>query len=283
MTNKPLDDAGAAQKPLDLQQNRPHSARMYDVYLSGKTNYAVDREAAAQVAEVYPGIYTCARENRDFMHRATRVIAEEYGIRQWLDIGTGIPTSPNLHEVAQSIVPDARIVYADHDPIVLAHARALLDSTPEGRTTYVQANVTEPDTILSDPELTDTLDLTKPVALSLNALMHFVTDAMDPYGIVDHLMGALPSGSVLALSHCTPDFDPETWQKVTDIYNASGTPVQFRSKEEVTKFFDGLDLAEPGISVGHRWRPQLGHIRRSPDAEPSDALVSLWAGVGIKP
>jgi hypothetical protein len=276
------DQADEEEPRIDLKQNRPHSARMYDVYLGGKTNYAADREAAAKVAEVYPGIFTCARENRDFMHRATRIVAKEYGIRQWLDIGTGIPTQPNLHEVAQEIVPEAHVVYADHDPIVLAHARALLTSTPEGRTAYVQADVNEPDSILSHPDLKDTLDLTRPVALSLNALMHFVTDEQDPYGIVDRLMGKLPSGSVLALSHCTPDFDPDTWAKVTAIYHAAGTPVRFRSKPEVTRFFDGLDLIEPGIVCGHRWRPEAGDLIRSVEG-PTDAAVSLWTGVAIKP
>jgi hypothetical protein len=275
-------DGAGAQPNIDLKQNRPHSARMYDVYLGGKTNYAPDREAAAKVAEVYPGIFTCARENRDFMHRATRIVAREYGIRQWLDIGTGIPTSPNLHEVAQSVVPEARVVYADHDPIVLAHARALLTSTPEGRTAYVQADVTDPDTILTHEDLLDTLDLSRPVALSLNALMHFVPDDKDPYGIVKRLLDALPAGSALALSHCTPDFDPQTWANVTAIYNNAGTPVQFRSKDEVAKFFDGLELIEPGIVCGHRWHPEAGDLLRSVDGGPSDAAVSLWTGVGIK-
>lgn len=268
---------------LDLRQNRAHSARMYDYYLGGKTNYAVDREAVGQVAKVYPGIFTCARENRDFMHRATRVLAAEYGIRQWLDIGTGIPTSPNLHEVAQGIASEARVVYVDHDRIVLAHARALLDSTPEGRTAYVQADAREPEAILNHPDLAGTLDLTRPVALSLNALLHFITDDQDPYGIVDRLMAALPSGSALALAHCTPDFDPQTWAGVTAVYDAAGTPVQFRSKADVTRFFDGLDLVEPGVTVGHRWRPELSRLPRGVGGGPSDADVSIWAGLAIKP
>ncbi|ATL88161.1 putative S-adenosyl-L-methionine-dependent methyltransferase [Streptomyces malaysiensis subsp. malaysiensis] len=258
---------------------------MYDFYLGGKDNYEADREAAARVAASYPGIFVCARENRAFMHRATRVLARDHGIRQWLDIGTGIPTKPNLHEVAQSVAPDARIVYVDNDPIVLVHAQTLLNSSAEGRTDYIRADVNEPDTILRSPELSETLDLTRPVVLSLNALMHFVTDAQDAHGIVRRLMDALPSGSALALSHCTPDFDPETWQKVTDIYNQAGTPVQFRDKAAVTDFFAGLDLIEPGIVVGHRWRPATedGGADREDGPAPSDADVSLWAGVGIKP
>ncbi|MEU4148935.1 SAM-dependent methyltransferase [Streptomyces sp. NPDC026659] len=259
----------------DIDTSRPHSARMYDYYLGGKDHFEVDKQAAENVASVYPGIFTCARENRAFMHRATRVLAQEHGIRQWLDIGTGIPTEPNLHQVAQSVVPDARVAYADNDPLVLKYAERLMRSTAEGRTTYIEADVNDPQSLLDAPELAEVLDFDRPIALSLNALMHFVPDARDPYGIVGRLLDVLPVGSALALSHCTPDFDPETWQKVTDIYNNAGTPVQFRSREAVARFFDGLELLDPGITVGHRWRP---------DTEPTDtdAEVSLWTGVGIK-
>jgi hypothetical protein len=260
----------------EIDTSRPHSARMYDYYLGGKDHFDVDKQAAETVAAAYPGIFTCARENRAFMHRATRVLAREYGVRQWLDIGTGIPTEPNLHQVAQSVVPDARVVYADNDPLVLRYAERLMRSTPQGRTTYIEADVNNAGALLNAPELAQVLDTGRPVALSLNALMHFVTDAQDPYGIVSRLLEVLPSGSALALSHCTPDFDPGTWQKVTDIYTNAGTPVQFRSQAEVARFFEGLELLDPGVTVGHRWRP---------DEEPiaSDAEVSLWTGVGIKP
>ncbi|MGW2050584.1 SAM-dependent methyltransferase [Streptomyces sp. NPDC001858] len=260
----------------DIDTSRPHSARMYDYYLGGKDHFEVDKLAAETVAAAYPGIFVCARENRAFMHRATRVLAQEHGIRQWLDIGTGIPTEPNLHQVAQSVVPEARVVYADNDPLVLKYAERLMRSTALGRTTYVEADVNDPDTLLDSPALAEVLDLDQPVALSLNALMHFVTDAQDPYGIVSRLLAVLPSGSALALSHCTPDFDPATWQKVTAIYTGAGTPVQFRSQSDVARFFDGLDLLDPGVTVGHRWRPDS-----APQA--TDAEVSLWTGVGIKP
>ncbi|MET7473779.1 SAM-dependent methyltransferase [Streptomyces sp. NPDC005648] len=260
----------------DIDTSRPHSARMYDYYLGGKDHFEIDQQAAESVAAVYPGIFVCARENRAFMHRATRVLAREHGIRQWLDIGTGIPTEPNLHQVAQSVVAEARVVYADNDPLVLKYAERLMRSTPQGRTTYIEADVNDPDTLLNAPELAAVLDLDRPVALSLNALMHFITDAQDPYGIVHRLLAVLPPGSALALSHCTPDFDPDTWQKVTDIYNGAGTPVQFRSRQEVARFFEGLDLLDPGVSVGHRWRPD-GVV------DATDAEVSLWTGVGIKP
>ncbi|MCX5059460.1 MULTISPECIES: SAM-dependent methyltransferase [unclassified Streptomyces] len=260
----------------DIDTSRPHSARMYDYYLGGKDHFEVDKLAAETVASVYPAIFVCARENRAFMHRATRVLAKEHGIRQWLDIGTGIPTEPNLHQVAQSVVPEARVVYADNDPLVLKYAERLMRSTAQGRTTYIEADVNDPAALLNSPALAEVLDLDRPVALSLNALMHFVTDAKDPYGIVERLLAVLPSGSALALSHCTPDFDPATWQKVTDIYTNAGTPVQFRSRDDVARFFSGLDLLDPGVSVGHRWRPEG-------DSDATDAEVSLWTGVGIKP
>ncbi|GAA2580080.1 MULTISPECIES: SAM-dependent methyltransferase [Streptomyces] len=267
-----------SQAARDIDTSRPHSARMYDYYLGGKDHFEVDKQAAERVAEAYPAIFVCARENRSFMHRATRVLAREHGIRQWLDIGTGIPTEPNLHQVAQSVVPDARVVYADNDPLVLKYAERLMRSSAEGRTTYIEADVNDPQTLLNAPALAEVLDLSRPVALSLNALMHFVTDAQDPYGIVRRLLDVLPSGSALALSHCTPDFDAPTWQKVTDIYTTAGTPVRFRSREDVARFFDGLDLLEPGVTVGHRWRPDP-----SDGDAPTDAEVSLWTGVGIKP
>ncbi|MFG2025313.1 SAM-dependent methyltransferase [Streptomyces sp. NPDC048825] len=267
-----------------IDTSRPHSARMYDYYLGGKDHFDVDKEAAERVAAAYPGIFVCARENRAFMHRATRVLAREHGIRQWLDIGTGIPTEPNLHQVAQAVVPQARVVYADNDPLVLKYAETLMHSAPEGRTTYIEADVNDPETLLNAPELAEVLDLTEPVALSLNALMHFVPDSQDPYGIVGRLMSALPSGSALALTHCTPDFDPTTWENVTKIYTGAGTPVQFRSKADVSRFFDGLDLLSPGIALGHRWRPEAADgSSEGPAPEPTDAEVSLWTGVAIKP
>ncbi|MBM9509086.1 SAM-dependent methyltransferase [Actinacidiphila acididurans] len=264
----------------DIDTSKPHSARMYDYYLGGKDNFEVDKEAAERVAETYPGIYVCARENRAFMHRATRVLAREHGIRQWLDIGTGIPTEPNLHQVAQSVVPDARVVYADNDPLVLKYAETLMRSTPEGRTTYIHADANDPDALLGAPELAEVLDLTQPVALSLNALLHFIIDAQEPYALVSRLMSALPSGSALAITHCTPDYDPEGWEKVSAIYYAGGTPFQVRTKAEVARFFEGLDLLEPGIALGHRWRPDNDGVFAE---GVTDAAVSLWAGVAIKP
>lgn len=264
----------------DIDTSRPHSARMYDYFLGGKDHFEVDKRAAEQVLAVVPGAMVCARQNRAFMHRATRVLAREHGIRQWLDIGTGIPTVPNLHQVAQAIVPQARIVYVDNDPLVLKYAETLMRSAPEGRTTYIEADANDPEALLNAPELTDVLDLTQPVALSLNALLHFVPDMQDAQALVNRLMEVLPSGSALAISHGTAEFAPETWAKAVAVYHASGTPVQLRPKQEVVRFFEGVELLEPGIVVGHRWRPEPGDEATQ---EIPDAGVSLWAGVGIKP
>ncbi|TVL89428.1 SAM-dependent methyltransferase [Streptomyces sp. SAJ15] len=271
-----MSDHGA---PGQIDTSRPHPARMYDYYLGGKDHYEVDLQAAAHVLEVYPGIKTCARTNRSFMHRATRWLAAEAGIRQFLDIGTGIPTEPNLHQVAQQVAPDARIVYTDNDPIVLTHAQALLRSTPQGRTAYIQADVREPGRIMSAPELGDTLDLSQPIALSLNALLHFVPDEFKPYEIVQRMLEPLAPGSYLVLSHCTPDFDPATWEKVVEIYRQGGIPAQVRSRKEVEEFFTGLELVEPGVEVPHRWKPDA----EAAAATVTDAEVSFWAGVARKP
>ena len=260
----------------DIDTSRPHSARMYDYYLGGKDHFEVDKQAAETVASAYPAIFVCARENRAFMHRATRVLAQEHGIRQWLDIGTGIPTEPNLHQVAQSVVPEARVVYADNDPLVLKYAERLMRSTAQGRTTYIEADVNDPAALLESPALAEVLDLDQPVALSLNALMHFVTDAQDPYGIVDRLMAALPSGSYLVLSHMTADHDPVRWGHFTEIMRKQGIPSRLRSRDEVTRFFDGLEMVEPGVVPILQWRP-------TEDAGLTDAQVALYGGVARKP
>ncbi|MFJ9036770.1 SAM-dependent methyltransferase [Streptomyces sp. NPDC102406] len=266
------------QDSRDLDTSRAHSARMYDYFLGGKDHFDVDREAALLAAKAHPGLPVTARENRAFMHRATRVLAQEHGIRQWLDIGTGIPTEPNLHQVAQSVAPDARIVYADNDPLVLKFAERLMRSTTQGQTAYIEADVTDPDALIDAVKGADVLDFDRPVALSLNALMHFVTDPHDPYAIVRGLLDVLPTGSALAMNHCTPDFDPVTWNNVAKAYTGAGTPVQFRSHSDVARFFDGLDLLAPGLVCCHRWRPAT-----PPDGtEPTDADISLLAGVGIK-
>ncbi|AGP60697.1 hypothetical protein M271_46670 [Streptomyces rapamycinicus NRRL 5491] len=256
---------------------------MYDYFLGGKDNYVADREAAAKVLTLWPGVMIAARTNRAWMHRAIRFLADERGIRQFLDIGTGIPTRPNLHEVAQGIAPESRVVYVDNDPIVLAHAQALLKSRPEGRTAYVHGDITEPEAILASPDLTEVLDLSQPVALSLVSLLHFVPDEWGPYDLVQRLVDALAPGSFLVLSHITPDFDPEATQKTVQVYHSGGIQGKIRTRDEVERFFTGLELVEPGLEVPHRWRADLAerdsHVETG---DVTDAEVSFWAGVAHK-
>jgi hypothetical protein len=265
--------------PIDLRTDLPHPARVYDYLLGGKDNFPADQAAAQQGLQANPNSRIPPRENRAFLRRAVRYLARDAGIRQFLDIGTGIPTSPNVHEVAQSVDPAARIVYVDNDPIVLAHARALLTSTPEGRTDYIDADLRDVDAILSSPSLLQTLDLDQPVALLLIAIMHFVPDSNDPYSIANRLLEALPSGSYLALSHLTGDFDPEAWEGVAAVYRKSGVIMQVRSRPEIVRFFDGLELVEPGVVSLPRWRPDPGADQAD---QPSDAAVSVYGGVARK-
>jgi hypothetical protein len=251
---------------------------MYDYYLGGRTNFTADREAVGKVMAVFPSALVAARANRDFMHRSTAFLADR-GIGQFLDIGTGIPTSPNLHEIAQRAVPDAHVAYVDNDPIVLAHAQALLKSSPEGRTAYIQADLTDPEAILASPELRATLDLSWPVALSLNAVLHFLTDAHGAHAIVERLKDALAPGSALAISHGTADFAPVEANKTTDIYRSAGTSAQPRSRSEIERFFAGWMLVEPGVTTTHRWRPDESDRL----SDISDAEASCYAAVAVKP
>ena len=273
-TGRGMDDDA-----VDLQMDRAHSARMYDYYLGGHTNFLADREAVGKVLSVFPSVMVAARANRAFMHRSTRFLAHR-GLRQFLDIGTGIPNSPNLHEVAQSVAPDARVVYVDNDPIVLAHAKALLRSHEAGHTGYIEADLADPASILSAPTLLETLDLSRPVALSLNAVLNFIPDERGAYSIVQRLKGALAPGSALVISHGTRDFDPVVVQKgVVDVYQAAGTPVQARDRDEVARFFDGWDLVDPGITATYRWRPDgVAAV-----LDMTDAQAAAYVGVAIKP
>ncbi|MEU8612905.1 SAM-dependent methyltransferase [Actinoplanes sp. NPDC048791] len=267
------------QPPVDLQTDRPHPARVYDYLLGGKDNFAADRAAAEQGIKANPASRTPPRENRAFLRRAVRFLAAERGIDQFLDIGTGIPSAPNVHHVAQQVNPAARIVYVDNDPIVLAHARALLTSTPEGRTEYLDADLRDVDSILNAPQLRDTLDLDRPVGLLLIAILHFIGDDNDPDDIVARLLAALPPGSHLVLSHLTGDFAPEAWERVAAIYRRTGVTMQVRPRERIARFFTGLELAEPGLELVNRWRPD----GPNPDGEPTDAQVSVYGGVARKP
>jgi hypothetical protein len=274
-----MTDAEQGPPLTDLGTDRPHPARVYDFLLGGKDNFAADRAAAEAGLRANPTSLSPPRENRAFLRRVVTHLAAQEGVDQFLDIGTGIPTSPNVHEVAQEINPAARIVYVDNDPIVLAHARALLASGKQGRTAYIDADIRDPRKILDSPGLHETLDLDRPVALLLIAILHFVGDADDPAGLARELLDALPSGSFLALSHLTGDYDPAAWAGVAAVYAKSGVTMQVRSHEEITRFFDGLDLQEPGLVSLPDWRPDDARVGE----RPTDAQVSVYGGLARKP
>ncbi|MEV6838463.1 SAM-dependent methyltransferase [Streptomyces sp. NPDC051133] len=265
-----MTDTGFSPERIDT--GKPHSARMYDWYLDGKDHYPVDADAASRVLTLFPGAKDTAWANREFMHRAARFVAGQ-GVAQFLDVGTGIPTEPNLHQVVQAVTPSARVVYADNDPIVLRHAEALLQGRPEGRTAYVHADVREPERIVEYAR--EHLDLTRPVGLSLIALLPFVTDEQDPYGIVRTLLDPLPSGSHLVLSHVSAEFDPEVWERIAAVYRSGGTAVRARSHAEVVRFFDGLELCAPGVVPATDWRAEPG--MRVAHEQP------VYVGVARKP
>jgi hypothetical protein len=270
----------AHAEPPQIDTTVAHEARMYDYWLGGKDNYAPDRALGDLIRERIPTISAMARANRAFLDRAVRYLAREAGIRQFLDIGTGIPTAPNVHQVAQSIRPDARVVYADNDPLVLAHARALMTSTPEGRTAFTLADFREPDAILDSPQVRDTLDLGEPVALMLVAVLMYFDSAQgdNPYPVVARLLDALPSGSHVAVTHPTGDFDPEAMAGVRAVAEQAGMTMLPRSHDEVTQFFDGLELVDPGVVPVLTWRPD------AQDTGPVDPHSAYyWAGVGRKP
>ncbi|WP_326798532.1 SAM-dependent methyltransferase [Streptomyces sp. NBC_01808] len=267
--------------PTRVDRTRAHPARIYDYILGGHDNYEVDHTAARQVLSVWPQARTAARVNRAFMRRATHWLAAEAGIGQFLDIGTGIPTEPNLHQVAQDANPAARVVYTDNDPLVLRYAEALMTSTPQGRTAYLHADVTAPHTILDAAELRSTLDLDRPVALSCNALFHFIPDRDAPHQIMETLLKPLAPGSFLALSHATPDFNPEGMAQVQEIYHGQGIPLTIRAKDSITPFLAGLELVTPGLVPPHRWKPDRNPLAGT-EAELLDAEVSQYAAVARK-
>jgi hypothetical protein len=261
---------------VDLRTDVPHSARVYDYLLGGKDNFPADRAAAEAVLEITPIARTVALTNRQFMRRVTRHLAENEGIRQFLDIGTGLPTSPNLHEVAQGIAPDSRIVYVDNDPIVLVHARALLTSSPEGRTTYLEADLHEPETILASSEVRETLDLTRPVAVSLIALLHYVADDQVVKDLVTRLMEPLPKGSMLVLSVAGTDSAVDQDKEAVQTFNSHGFNLKPRTVAETEVFFEGMELLEPGVVMVHRWHPD------EVASKYKDEEVGMCGGVGRK-
>jgi len=272
---------GAKAEPVDLNTDRPHPARVYDYMLGGKDNFAADRKAAEEALAVNPTGRAGPLENRAFMVRAVRYLTAQAGIRQFLDIGTGIPTSPNVHEVAQSSAPSSRIVYADNDPIVLAHARALMSSTPEGKTLYIDGDMREPDSILGVPALSGVLDLGQPVGLMLIAVLHLIEDVQEAYGYLRRYVAAVPPGSYLVLTHLSDELAPERLRKVSESFRQRGMTLVPRSKAEIERFFDGLDLVEPGVELVNRWRPDPAATRPSDPAY--DAEVSIYGGIARKP
>jgi len=251
---------------------------MYDYYLGGKDNFAVDRETAELALQNWPSGPIAARENRGFLARAVSYLAGEVGVRQFLDIGTGLPSANNTHEVAQQIAPDSRIVYADNDPLVLAHARALLTSTRAGRTAYIEADLREPEKILASPAVRDTLDFGQPIALMLVAILHFFTDGEDPGAITETLLAAMPPGSYLVASHLTPEHNPESIHGMEHTYRARGVTVRSRSADEFGRtFFSGLEFVPPGVVLTSEWRPETAGPR------PGAGEVNAYGAVGRKP
>lgn len=269
------DDVGVAGMTV-AEMTQPNPVRLYDFFLGGKDNYEVDRKTAAQLQQVFPTVSTTVRHNRDFMVRATRYLAGTCGVRQFLDIGTGIPAEPNLHQVAQDVAVDARVVYCDKDPVVLAYARALMIGTEQGVLDFVLADVREPDSILSSRELVGTLDLSEPVALSLVAVLDYLPEGSDPHGVVRQLMAALAPGSFLVVSHATADYHPDM-RRASQYYNDNGMTLVTRDRAEFARFFTGLELLDPGVTGPHRWRPD------TPPPAHLDAAVSMYAAVARKP
>jgi S-adenosyl methyltransferase len=250
-----------------------HPARVYDYWLGGKDNFAADREAAERVLAVTPGLRFRVQANRAFLARAVRFLAAEAGIRQFLDIGTGIPAASNTHEVAQAVAPDSRIVYVDNDPIVLVHARALLASSPEGSTQYVEGDLRDADPILR--AAASTLDFSQPVALMLLGIMHLIQDSEQPHQIVADLMARLPAGSYLALSHPAIDIHAAQAEAQKRYNERVSTPQTLRTRDEVARFFDGLELVPPGVVYVHAWRPD-------PEDLAAADTVSAHGGVARK-
>ncbi len=262
---------GSAPAPFDTSV--AHVARVYDYWLGGKDNFPADREAGEQAMAAYPDIVLSVRANRAFLARTVRYLAEEAGIRQFLDIGTGIPTANNTHEVAQRVAPGCKVVYVDKDPVVLAHARALLTSGPQRVTTYVDSDLRDTGAILA--EVARMLDFSRPVAVMLMAMLQHIPAEDDPYGIVASLLEATPGGSYLTISHPAADIEVEAMAEMAQRLNRlMAEKVTFRGRAEVARFFDGLDLVDPGLVRVQQWRPATAAEASSPAA--------LWGGIGRK-
>jgi S-adenosyl methyltransferase len=265
-------------EPLGREQGQldtgvPHIARVYDFWLGGKDNYAVDREVAERIIATGNPVIANARANRAFLGRAVRHLTADQGIRQFLDLGTGLPSADNTHEVAQRIAPEARIVYTDNDPIVLVHARALLSGTAVGSTTYIHADVRDIERILE--EARQSLDFSRPVGVIMAGLMHCIPDEDDPAGIVATALAGLSSGSYLALSQPAADINATGMARAATVMDQlMPVKITYRTQEQVARFFEGTELLDPGLVPASQWRPDPGA-----DTAPR----SVWAGVGRKP
>ncbi|HEX6472667.1 MAG TPA: SAM-dependent methyltransferase [Streptosporangiaceae bacterium] len=260
-------------RPRGIDANTPNVARIYDYWLGGKDNFAADRAAADRISEIVPEAQAAARANRDFLRRAVRFLAES-GIRQFIDLGTGLPTQANVHEVAHEIVPDAKVVYVDYDPVVVVHGHALLRTVDS--TAIVEADIREPEKILEHHELHALIDFAQPVAVLMVGILHFITDAEDPYRIVARFRDAMVPGGYVAICHVTADPRPQAVAPVTAIYDESTAPMVPRGRDEVLRLFDGFDLVDPGLVYAPDWRPEA-------TGRPADSVTSfVFAGVGRK-
>jgi hypothetical protein len=269
---------GEEREPPNLDTAVAHIARVYDYWLGGKDNFAADREAGDEVMRLNPNIRSSVRANRAFLARAVRYLAAEAGVRQFLDIGTGLPSANNTHEVAQAIAPESRIVYVDNDPMVLAHARALLASGPDGATAYLDADARDTGTILT--QAARVLDFRRPVAVMLIAVLHLITDEDDPGRLVADLMRAVVPGSFLAISHLPSDMhqqvpgQAEAAARINQL-QIMAEKVTPRNRAQIARFFDGTELVEPGVVPVQQWRPD--------SEEESAARAGMWAGVARRP
>jgi hypothetical protein len=262
----------------EINTSEPHPARIYDYFIGGKNHFAADRETAAAVLRRSPAAHIAARENRSFLGRAVGYLTAEAGIRQFLDIGTGLPTTNNVHEVAQEIAPSAHVVYVDNDPLVLTHARALLTSAPEGRTAYIHADLRDPAAILDHPDTRAVLDFGQPIALMLVAILHFAPDEFKPAESIATLVDALPSGSYLVASHLTTEHDPVATSAGQQTMREAGMAMQKRDSDVFAGLaFSGLELVPPGVVLVSEWRP----TETGPRPLPSE--VNCYAGVARKP
>jgi hypothetical protein len=267
-----------ADLPPEIDTSRPHSARVYDYLIGGENNFAVDRETAAKVLLKSPNARIAPRENRAFLGRAVRFLTAEAGLRQFLDIGAGLPTANNVHQVAQAAEPSCRIVYVDNDPLVLVHARTLLTSALAGRTTYIEADVRDPEAILAAPAARELLDFSQPVGLLLVGLLHLLADADKPAEIVATLLDAVAPGSYLVASHLTTEHDRERTAAGQAVMRDAGMTMQKRDSGVFAEIaFSGLELVPPGVVLVSEWRPEGSQLR------PPPAEVNIYGGVARKP